>query len=453
MDPHEARLRTRAISRRHFLRSAVGAAGAGWMMARSARAQDAPAATPGADPLHVAIIGTGVQGRVLLKDCLKIPGLRFKAVCDIWAYSQRYARNTLKKYDQLVSVYEDYREMLEKETDLDAVIVATPDFVHAEHALACLQAGKHVYCEKEMAHTLQNAASMVAAARNSGKIMQIGHQRRSNPVYRYALEMIDKDNVCGRITNCYGQWNRTAQAKLTWPPQYIIAPDVLKKYGYDTMDRFRNWRWFRDFSAGPIADLGSHQIDIFSWFLHADPASLVAVGGHDYYPDREWYEDVMTVYEYPYKRDGKSSAVRAFYQVLNTNGFGHYYERFHGDQGTLTISEDPRKCYYVPEAGRELPEWMAGVEPAERDGYQAVLLPKVLANKSAEAAAAMGLCETKSIHQWHLENFFDAVRAGDKRRLTCPPEAAYPTAVAVLSVIPALEAGEKHRFKPEDYQA
>ena len=65
------------------------------------------------------------------------------------------------------------------------------------------------------------------------------------------------------------------------------------------MDRFRNWRWYKKFSAGPIADLGSHQIDIFSWFLHAEPTSVQAIGSSDYYEGRDWYADVMTLFEYP----------------------------------------------------------------------------------------------------------------------------------------------------------
>ena len=68
--------------------------------------------------------------------------------------------------------------MLDKEKELDAVLIATPDFWHERHAIDCLKAGKHVYCEKEMSNTLEGARSMVAAARETGKLLQIGHQRR-----------------------------------------------------------------------------------------------------------------------------------------------------------------------------------------------------------------------------------------------------------------------------------
>ena len=437
------------INRRTFLRSSA-AAGAGLVLSPVARGLSSSGT---ADEINVAIIGAGTQGRILLKDCLNIPKVRFKAVCDIWPYSQRYASRRLKAYKHQVNVYTDYREMLEKEKDIDAVIIATPDWVHAEHTVACLKAGLHVYCEKEMSNILDAAGQMVLAARQTGKFLQIGHQRRSNPMYQQALELIDKDRICGRLTNCYAQWNRAVQPKLKWPEKYEMSADVLKKYGYDTMDRFRNWRWYQKFSAGPIADLGSHQIDIFGWFLHNEPISVMAAGGSDYYHDRHWYEDVMVIYEYLYKYMGKSGSVRAFYQVLNTNGFGSYFERFSGDQGTLTISEDQKKCYYVPERGKELPEWMEGVEKIEHSGHQAIGLTKAIEKKTPAAAKAMAMLKEKSIHQLHLENFFEAIRSGDKRILTCPAEVAYPTAVSVLNVIPAIKAGTKHSFKPEDYKA
>lgn len=434
------------MNRRDFMKTSA-VAGAGMVAARSALAQ--AAASTG--DINVGIIGVGKQGLVLLRDCLKIPGLRFKAVCDIWPFSQRYGSRTLQKYGHEATVYEDYREMLDKEADLDAVIVATPDFVHAEHAIACLEAGKHVYCEKEMSNTLENSKAMVVAERESGKLMQIGHQRRSNPVYVQTLDAIRNDGLCGRLTNCYGQWNRPVQDKFTWPDKYAIAPETLTRFGYDSMDHFRNWRWYKRYSAGPIADLGSHQIDIFSWFYGSEPDSLVAVGGKDYYGDRDWYEDVMVIYEYTAKHAAGTGSARGFYQVLNTNGFGNYYERFSGDKGTVTISENPKICSFAPEAAATPPDWATSGEPVSVGGGMGYLLIDALRKRNDAAAAALAEWDRKNVHQLHLENFFKAVRANDKTVLTCPPEVAYPTAVAVLNVIPAIEAGQKIALTEADY--
>lgn len=432
------------MDRRAFMQS-MGAGVAG--MATLGGTAFGQSAGGSANEILVGIIGSGVQGRVLINDCINIPGVRFKAVCDIWPFSQRYASNTLRRANQPVEVYADYREMLEKEKDLDAVIVASPDFVHAEHTIACLEAGLHVYCEKEMADSLDSARQMVLAARASNRMCQIGHQRRSSPVYQHALTMLQDDDLCGRVTNCYGQWNRAVQPRLTWPGRFEIPAETLKKAGYESMDHFRNWRWFRRYSSGPIADLGSHQIGIFGWFLGSDPSTLTALGGADYFPDREWYEDIMVMYDYQTRK----GSARAFYQVLNTNGYGNYFERFMGDKGTLTISENLRQSYYMPEGGYEGPDWMAGVERVQRDGMPVIPLGPAIAAKSPQTAAAMAQFEQKTIHQWHLENFFQAVRANDPSQLNCPVELGYKLAVPVLNVISAVESNQKQELAASDY--
>ncbi|MCK5802258.1 MAG: Gfo/Idh/MocA family oxidoreductase [Lentisphaeria bacterium] len=440
------------LNRREFVQTA--AAGASLVLGGQVLAQNAAAG----GKITVGLLGTGVQGSRLMLDCLKIPGVRFVAVCDLWKQQNlRRAKGRLRAKKQPVNAYTDYREMLAKETDMDAVIVATPDCWHAEHAIACLEAGKHVYCEKEMSNTLEDAQNMVTAGRKSPKMFQIGHQRRSNPVYALAREALQKESICGRLTYCYGQWNRGVQDYVALPEKrrakLEIPADVLQKYGYENMEQFLNWRWFRKYSSGPIADLGSHQIDIFSWFLGCDPERVVAMGSTDYF-QREWFEDVLCTYEYKTTQNGKKGSARAFYQILNTNSCGHYFERFSGDGGALTISENEKKCYFIPEPGKAVPTWMEGVEPIVRDGVgNAIPLLPAFAAKGAEAAEAMKQFAAKSVHQLHLENFFHAVRKNDKSILTCDPEEAYATAVAVLNVIPAVEAGGGKAFQPGDFKA
>ena len=136
---------TARVSRRGFLKSSA-IAGAGLMAAPIILkgAEDAAA------PLNVALIGCGTQGRALAEQIMKDPGIRFTALCDIYAFSQRYTSRRLKAYGHEAKVYEDYRDLLEEEKDLHAAIVATPDWMHAEHTTACLEAGLPVYCEKEM---------------------------------------------------------------------------------------------------------------------------------------------------------------------------------------------------------------------------------------------------------------------------------------------------------------
>jgi predicted dehydrogenase len=350
--------------------------------------------------------------------------------------------------------------MLDKEKALDAVIVATPDWMHAEHSIACLQAGKHVYCEKEMSNSLEQAKQMVLAARQTGKLLQIGHQRRSNPRYIYSLEKIIRDaKLLGRITTTYGQWNRGKSAVDPGCPKgKELDEATLKKYGYDTMQQFLNWRWYRKYGGGPIEDLGSHQIDIFNWFLGTPPKSVIASGGMDYYKGREWYDNVMAIYEY----DTPEGVVRALYQVLTTTSARGYYETFMGDEGTLQISEDPRKCRVFAEGHLPRDAWDKWAEK----GYLIKLPPEEQEQKpesKSETGAVVyidlsppqiaWLLPVKSggsYHQAHLENFFDAIRHGTP--LNCPPEVAYETAVTVLTVNDAVAAGKRVDFKPEEFK-
>lgn len=440
-----------ALSRRDFVKSAA-AAGAALMVTVPGWAQSA--ASQPVQELRVAIIGPGSQGRNLLTQCLKIPGIRFVAVCDVWPYHQQYAANILKKYDQPVNVYEDYHDMLAKEKGIDAAIVATPDWMHAEHAVACLEAGLHVYCEKEMSNTLENARKMIETTAKTGKLLQIGHQRRSNPRYWHALKMIEQDKICGRITHVYGQWNRPRRYDNGWPEGKELDKETLKRWGYETMDQFRNWRWYKKYSGGAMADLGSHQIDVFNWFLKAPPTGVLASGGLDYYTegDRDWYDNVLAIYEYT----AAGHPVRGFYQVLNTTSYGSYYETFMGDEGTLVISEDINKGFVFREQEAKKREWEDEASKVENMGRDAITLKigETLTAGGQKDPEKMKLAEevnTKPLHQWHLENFFDSIRG--TKKLTCPPEVAYETAVAVLRANDAVEAGCRLKFKPEEFKA
>lgn len=441
----------KGLDRRSFLRS-TAAMGAGLVFSPAAFGQ--ASSSQKQDDINVALLGTGAQGQVLMTACLKIPGIRFKAVCDIWeAYNQRRASRLLARYGHENNSYVDYKEMLDKEKDLDAVIVATPDFWHAEHTIACLNAGLHVYCEKEMSNKLEDAKRMLDAARETGKLLQIGHQRRSNPRYIHCYENLLKNaKLLGRITTVNGQWNRAARPLLGWPKKAEIEQPTLEKYGFESMQQFRNWRWFKGLGGGPIVDLGSHQIDIYNWFLEANPKTVIASGGTDYYDKdtHQWYDTVMAIYEY----ETKDGIARAYYQTITTNSSWGYYERFMGDQGTLQISESASTgdVYREPSA----PDWDKWVKlnyikpPVEEEKPEA---EGVLDVRETLAPPAYELPVTmeKLYHQPHLENFFDAIRG--KAKLTCPAEIGYETAVTVLKVNEAVEAARKLNFTPDEFEA
>ncbi|MHC5157751.1 MAG: Gfo/Idh/MocA family oxidoreductase, partial [Planctomycetota bacterium] len=447
------------LNRRQFIRTST-AIGAGLYVSGKALGADAKHK----DVINVALLGAGAQGQVLMDAILKKmdPGIRFVAVCDIWeAGNLRKVSRRLKTWEKLGhkgTPYTDYREMLDTEKDLDAVIVATPDFWHSEHTCACLEKGLHVYCEKEMSNTVEGAKKMVRARDAAGKLLQIGHQRRSNPRYRHCYDKLIQDaGLIGRITTINGQWNRSkasCEDRALSDKETPIDEATLNKYGFKNMHQFLNWRWFKGLGGGPIVDLGSHQIDIYSWFLGCNPKSVIASGGVDYWTGHEWYDTVMAVYEY----ETAAGPVRAFYQTGTTNSSGGYFESFMGDQGTLTISEDPkvggvyREGWIIEE---QWDQWVQGgyvLKPKGApvfkgdDDAEAVLDPRATVPPDLYT---LPVTMNVPYHQPHLMNFFNTIRGTET--LNCPAEIGYESAVSVLKVNEAVAQNRRLGFKPEDF--
>lgn len=441
------------FSRRDFLSKTVATTGAGLVLGAPniLRAQD-PAS---ADAIHVALVGFGKQAEVLFNCLRNIPGLHFQAVCDISKYNlqkgmgQVYALQKSKPKG-----YADIDEMLNTEKGLDVAIVATPDFWHSPHTVRCLEAGLHVYCEKMMSNTIDGARAMVKAMEKTGKLCQIGHQRRSNPRYLFTLnQLIKKQKICGQIINANAQWNRSlgssqdiGGAKLS--KSIIVPNDVLNKYGFKDMHQFLNWRYYRDLSGGPISDLGAHQIDIFNWFFGCQPKSVFASGGNDYFKTREQFDNVMAIFDY----DTPDGGARAFYQVLTTTSSGGgFWENFMGTEASIKISEISSSSAIYRES--TAPPW----DDLVSKGYvkkkaAPAAAPEASAGAVKSYASAApevfelpgdlpvitlgnGTTEIKPAHQPHLENFFATVRG--KAKLNCDARHAFESEAPIFWVNPS----------------
>lgn len=447
------------LSRRNFLRTGAAGAGLAILGATPRTRAQAPAATPAAgEEIKVALVGCGAQGRVLMEACASIPNLKFVAVCDIWPFSLRYGKNYLSKFGHDPSDHADFDEMLTVAADkgLQAVLIATPDIYHAPYTVKALKGGFHVYCEKMMSNTVDGARSMVRAMKESGRLCQIGHQRRSNPRYIHGLTRIMESGMLGRVVNANAQWNRSIRGSidLEWPKKYEMDPATLEQYGYNDMREFRNWRWFKKYSGGPISDLGAHQIDIFGWFLDAKPKTVMASGGSDYFTDREWYDNVMAIFEY---ENAKGETTRAFYQVLTTTSAGGgYYEQFMGIDGSLKMSENPAITRVYKEGHADWAEWIQ--KEAIREIETADTMPVSFSDVAlldVRATADLDAYELpvellKPAHQPHLENFFDTIHG--KTKLTCPADEAFEHEAAVFKVNPAVEAKKQLTFEPSDFE-
>jgi predicted dehydrogenase len=470
------------LARRSFLRAgAAGAAALTWSK------QSAQAAEP-SDAVNIAMIGCGDQGEALYRALGKASAVPFRwvAVCDIQeAKGKPFAnRLGLKGGDTGFYSYTSAEKMLEKHPEIDAVFITAPDWQHEPLTTLCLKAGKQVYCEKMMSNTIEGAAKMVRSQRETGHLLQIGHQRRSNPRYiRCKEDIIHKLKVCGTMTHAFAQWNRGVtlprNAKFSKEQEALIIAQ-----GYPNTFEFMNWRWYAKYGGGPLSDLGAHQIDIFNWMFNATPKSVVASGGVDYFKNVslkgmppisfEHPDNVIATYEYDVPGNG---LVRAIYQVVTSNSSMNFYEKYMGDKGTVVISEsgdDYNKVY------RE--KWDDDEGKWEREFFGKGYLKKstdLIRHKFWERAkpwyqpeawldkeGAVDVRASKPLdpyelptslnvpaHTPHVENFLQVVhRKGKQTDLNCPVEEAYKCAVAVLKVNELVtKGGGRLDFKPEDF--
>jgi predicted dehydrogenase len=469
------------MDRRNFLRTSV-LTGTGLYLATSKNAEAQE--TSSGKVLKVALVGCGAQGQRLLTAAKDIKGIQFIAVCDIWDYQRSRVAATVKYTYGACNQYVEIEELLEKEKDLDCVLIAVPDFLHAPFTRLALKAGKAVYCEKMMSNTIEGAKDMVKAQRETGGILQIGHQRHSNPRYNNVrTNIIQQNKLLGRVTHCYGQWNRgvSASVPLAVGPTVKVPQNVLDKYGYTNIEEFLNWRFFSKYGAGPISDLGAHQIDMFNWFFSekgkplATPVSVVATGGTDYYDGQngratfELPDNVMAMYEYK----GEEGVRRAYYQVLTTTGSQGYYEKLMGIEGTVLISESPtyNNIYREPNTEKKWDPLAEGENPVLARSGEAVHnklwekpKPWFRAPAWMDVKAGRDSRESKALEAWelgvnlarpphapHLDNFFDCARRKDIAGLNCPVEDAMRSCVTVLRCYESLKSGAKYVFTPEDF--
>jgi predicted dehydrogenase len=321
-----------------------------------------------------------------------------------------------------------------------------------------------------MDKTIEGARQMVLTARETGKILQIGHQRHSNPYYKLAYRLLHDDKVCGQITHARGQFNRNMNGR--WRdenPEFDPSP-----WEYKTISHLRDWRLYKKHGGGWMADLGSHQVDVFNWMLDAPPHSVMGCGGVDYYfnefyeagpagnrvripyPTREWYDNVLCILEYPDRVRGGDRLIRIHYQCLTTNKFDWFYEALFGTEGTLFLSSDGGLIFREPGAPKLAWETEAvKTQVIGRDPIQTGVGRTLAGNRRLrflrmrDVGERIQIEKRKEEHQYSLEDFIYALRTGT--RGGCSPEDGFVTTVACLTASEAAEKKTKIVFKPEQF--
>jgi predicted dehydrogenase len=408
------------LGRRNFLRALAGAPA---LVALGAAAI-VKGPVPGG-PVRLGFVGMGGQGRVLLEHTDPRFG-EVVAVCDINPLQLERADEVLRKTGKPPAKhYESWKEMIDGE-DLQAIVIATPLFLHAEIAVAALDAKLHVLCEMMMAWDIQGCMLMVDAARRNERLLEIGHQRHYNPVYQAAYEGIIKPGLLGEVYFSRLVWHRDGSGR-----REVESPGPgfdPSRWGYPDLERMHNWRLYEQYSRGLLAELASHQVAVTSWFWDAVPEVVIGSGGVYRYRDgREVPDHTYVTFEYP---EGRT----ALFSSIQSNAFDNHYEGFYGTEGTL-ILEGESEAYLFTNGEAKA----TGIEMAPGEVEPVGSASADRATEGPEGAYAGGRTLRKRVNSYELEvsGFCASVRTGVPLR--CGPELAMSSARACIAAWDAIE--------------
>ena len=324
------------------------------------------------DKIRIGVIGAGGRMRGLLDAADNVgPSYEIVAVSDVYGPHRDFVQ---EKSKGLATTHLDYREVLQK--DIDAVIIASPDHWHVRMAVDALAAGKDVYLEKPVTHTLEEGATLTRAVRASKQILQCGMQQRSWSHFRDAVEMIQGGSL-GRVVQVRTYWwqnyhrsrppKAIDQQALDWKLWLGGAPDQAY-----SEEKYYHWRWFWNFGGGAMTDLFTHWIDVVQWAMKSDqPRQAFMLA--DKYVFEEWDcpDTIQAAFRYP--------GFDVVYEGMMNSSIDDGGLEFRGTEATLKIN---------------------------RSGF-GVYRERVEEEKNPALTARCVLDGTIS----HMENFFDCIKS------------------------------------------
>ncbi|MBC7902763.1 MAG: Gfo/Idh/MocA family oxidoreductase, partial [Gemmatimonadaceae bacterium] len=282
--------------------------------------------------LKVAIIGCGDRGNGILSILKGLPQMyETTALCDVLDF--RLAAAVKVSGNPSIRQFKDYRKVLDDKA-LDAVIIATPLNMHFPVAKAALEAGKHVYLEKTMTYNIPEAIALVSLVKKQSKILQVGHQYRYTPLYYKVREMIAKGYL-GKVTQIDCRWDRNWNWRRAVPEP--------------SMEKQINWRMYKEYSGGLVAELLSHQIDFINWAFNITPDEVFATGGIDFYKDgRETFDNVQVMLRY-----AKEGIIGNFGSTCGNARDGYLF-KLKGTKGSVSLLMHDGVFYPETETKKEL---------------------------------------------------------------------------------------------------
>jgi predicted dehydrogenase len=330
------------------------------------------------DRIRIAGLGVGGRATYLLGLVAKAENTEIAAVCDV-AESRRLAAK--EKFASGGKDYLDYREVLDRR-DIDGVVIGAPDHWHAPMTVDAVKAGKDVYVEKPVNHTIEEGERVEKAVLASKQIVQVGYQQRSWPHFLQAREIVAEGQL-GQISLVLTSWYQDYVVNMQTLPQIDASKIDWKRFLGSAPDqpfdalRCLRWRWFWDFGGGHLTDLYSHYGDVVQWYLDQyAPLTAQATGNRSALPQFECPDTINAAWEY-----------RGFTVVYNgaLNGSlegGNIV--FRGHRATMRLNRDGFAVYPEGKVPRELTHWPE---------------PEVAVKSSADGTIA------------HMQNFLDCVRS------------------------------------------
>ncbi len=458
-------------------------------------------------PVKAAIIGTGDEGcqamiRYHNRDYVNYIGLcdirpsqQERGIKEFGAHKQYTADDVakLKKYDNVDAMLDD--------KDVEMVVIALPLWLHAPVAIKAMKTGKHVFCEKLMAHDVTECKEMVKVAHETNKLLAIGHQRHYSALYDNANFLVQEGHL-GEIRHIRALWHRNnavpqieknSDGSLAYDDQgnpvykKDKAGQVLyfdswnkptpaadenvdfAKYGYKSLKELICWRLYNRTGAGLMAELGSHQLDACSIFLgKKHPLAVTGIGGTFFYTDgREVDDHVFVNFEFPGKAEKDHTVVT--YSSINTNAFETYGEELMGTRGTMIV-EGEKEILLYKEIDRNT--WKAGgpkttsvvVETAKSGKPVVETSPSAAGPSAAASYGAAATTDPSRGYREELEHFAYCIRNAntsnvhdvpDKDKPRCRGEVALADAVIALTSNIAMREKRRIEFDPKwfDWQS
>lgn len=295
---------------------------------------------PAQNRIRTGVIGSGGRGQLLTREFKEI-GAEMAAVCDV--YEPNLAAG-LKAASAGAKPYGDYRRLLEDKS-IAAVIVAVPDHWHARMVIDAVEAGKDVYVEKPLAHTIDEGFKIIEAVRRTKRIVQVGTQRRSSDLFAEAKRIMDSGATGEvRLVNSWWMnhtrslWTDKLEGKLDWQQWLGSAP----KRELDPA-RFRNWYWFWDYSGGMLIGQAAHIVDAIAWLMNSTfPKAATCSAGEVAVPGAEIPDTCSLAIEYP----GNYLAVFTIgYRAMRYHTFNDQMMQFHGSKARFDVGRESFALY------------------------------------------------------------------------------------------------------------